>query len=205
MKHKSWSEPFISAHPELIIIVKEERDFDFLKDKYYALEIGTGRGDFLLTMASKDPSRLWIGVEMNVDALAITAKKIVNSGLKNVLLIRQNFQTIAPLFPKERCTNIFLNFSDPWPKKRHAKRRLTSKSFLMEYERLLMTKGSLVMKTDNSDLFTYSLTMIEESALKIEDIDEHYAFDEEHDAMTEYESKFRQLGQPIYRLIARKE
>ncbi len=205
MKHKSWSEPFLNEHPELIKVIKEEDDLAFLKGKTLALEIGTGRGDFILNMAQKYPSLFWIGVEMNVDALAVTAKKVVEKGLSNIILIRQNFQYLAPLFPSSTFSKIYLNFSDPWPKKRHAKRRLTSKWFLDEYERLLIRSGQLIMKTDNKDLFEYSLLTLDESVLNLELVDDNYEFKAECDAMTEYETKFRSLGQPIYRLMARKE
>lgn len=205
MKHKSWSEPYLTSHPEVVLTVVKEDDVHLEKDQTYVLEIGTGRGDFILQMAIKHPEYQFIGIEMNVDALAITAKKIVESGVKNVHLIRQNFFVIAPFFLENSFSKIYLNFSDPWPKKRHAKRRLTSPSFLKEYARLLKKDGALIFKTDNYDLFTYSLETLKEEQWKILLLEEPYMTVEDDDAMTEYEKKFRDLGMPIYRLVAQKE
>ncbi len=203
MKHKSWSEPYLLEHSEIVKDIKSQDDVKaILKDKV-ALEIGTGRGNFILGMAKKYPSILWIGIEMNVDALAICAKKIVESGLKNVVLIRQNFILISEYFLSESIDNIYLNFSDPWPKKRHHKRRLTSSMFLSEYRRILKTDGSIIQKTDNEQLFDCSLVEFELGKWQIVYSDRNYIFDEENDVMTEYERKFRELGQPIYRLIAK--
>lgn len=203
MKHKSWSEPYLLEHSEIVKDIKNQDDVKaILKDKV-ALEIGTGRGDFILGMAKKHPSLLWIGIEMNVDALAICAKKIVESGLKNVVLIRQNFILISEYFLSESIDNIYLNFSDPWPKKRHQKRRLTSSMFLSEYRRILKKDGSIIQKTDNEQLFDCSLVEFELGKWQIVHSDRNYIFDEENDVMTEYERKFRELGQSIYRLIAK--
>ncbi len=203
MKHKSWSEPYLLEHSEIVKDIKSQKDAKtILKDKV-ALEIGTGRGDFILGMAKKYPSIQWIGIEMNVDALAVCAKKIVESGLTNVILIRQNFILISEFFLSQSIDNIYLNFSDPWPKKRHHKRRLTSSMFLSEYRRILKEEGLLIQKTDNEILFDCSLIEFENNKWQIVYCDRNYVFDEETDVMTEYERKFRDLGQPIYRLIAK--
>lgn len=203
MKHKSWSEPYLLEHSEIVKEIKSEADIKtILKDKV-ALEIGTGRGDFILGMAKKYPSIQWIGIEMNVDALAVCAKKIVESGLTNVILIRQNFIIISEFFLSHSIDSIYLNFSDPWPKKRHHKRRLTSSMFLLEYRRILKEDGSIIQKTDNEELFDCSLIEFENNNWQIVYNDRNYVFNEENDVMTEYERKFRELGQPIYKLIAK--
>lgn len=206
MKHKSWSEPFINEHNDIVKVIKDIDDFDFLNGREYVLEIGTGRGDFILQMAQKFKNKLWIGIEMNVDALAVTAKKIVENQLTNVILIRQNFAFVAPLLPPGLCTTIYLNFSDPWPKARHEKRRLTSDSFLIQYRDILCDSGQIIMKTDNCGLFDYSVWNIGfNKYFKIIKTDEDYQLDDTNDAMSEYERKFRNLGQPIYRMIIKKE
>lgn len=206
MKHKSWSEPFINEHSDIVKVIKDKNDFDFLNEREYVLEIGTGRGDFILQMAQKFKDKLWIGVEMNVDALAVTAKKIVENQLTNVILIRQNFAFVAPLLPLGLCTTIYLNFSDPWPKARHEKRRLTSNSFLYMYRDILSDNGQIIMKTDNCELFEYSVWNIGfNKYFKVIQTEEDYQLDDDNDAMSEYEKKFRNLGQPIYRLIIKKE
>ena len=111
---------------------------------------------------------------------------------------------MTPTIKDESIEGIFLNFSDPWPKKRHAKRRLTSNSFLLEYYRILKKGAQLIFKTDNYDLFTYSLEVINESPFKLVEANYNYDGKDEFDAITEYERNFRELGQPIYRLILEK-
>lgn len=204
MKHKSWSEPFLKDHPEIVKVIVHQEDVDFDFSYPTCLEIGTGRGDFIVQMAKKYPDFQWIGIEMNVDALAITAKKVVESGLKNIQLIRQNFIVIASFFPSSSFNKIYLNFSDPWPKKRHAKRRLTADTFLNEYRRLLKDEGELVMKTDNYPLFCFSVEMLEQEKWNIISLESPYEEIKEEDAGTEYEMKFRFLHQPIYRLKAKR-
>ena len=204
MKHKSWSEPFLEAHPEIVKVVVQEKDVDFDFQQKTCLEIGTGRGDFIVNMGEKHPELQWIGIEMNVDALAITAKKVVEKGLKNIQLIRQNFQVIAPFFKDESLEKIYLNFSDPWPKKRHAKRRLTASSFLQEYRRLLKKEGELIIKTDNYPLFLFTLEELEKEKWNVILLESPYETIHEDDACTEYETKFRSLKQPIYRLVAKR-
>ncbi len=205
MKHKSWSEPFINEHSDIVKVIKDKNDFAFLHNREYVLEIGTGRGDFILQMAQKFKDKLWIGIEMNVDALAMTAKKIVENQLTNVILIRQNFAFVAPLLPPGLCTTIYLNFSDPWPKARHEKRRLTSNNFLREYKDILKDDGQIIMKTDNCELFEYSIWNIGfDKYFKVVETDDNYQLDAATDAMSEYERKFRNLGQPIYRMIIKR-
>lgn len=205
MKHKSWSEPYILEHPETIITIKSEEDITKLVNGPVCLEIGTGLGDFILGMAKKYPNITWFGIEMNVDALAGCAKKIIENDINNVYLVRQNFANISDFFPSEFFDNIYLNFSDPWPKKRHHKRRLTAKTFLDVYRRILKEDGAIIQKTDNVDLFDYSLVTLEEEGWNIVYNDRNYIFNEEIDVMTEYEGKFRAKGQPIHRLIASKK
>lgn len=204
MKHKSWSEPFLEAHPEIVKAVVQEKDVDFDSQQKTCLEIGTGRGDFIVNMSEKHPELQWIGIEMNVDALAITTKKVVEKELKNIQLIRQNFQVIAPFFKDESLEKIYLNFSDPWPKKRHAKRRLTASSFLQEYRRLLKKEGELIIKTDNYPLFLFTLEELEKEKWNVILLESPYEMIHEDDACTEYETKFRSLKQPIYLLVAKR-
>ena len=198
-KFKAWAEPFINEHPEVMC------PFDALNSfKDYYLEIGSGKGQFLLEMAKKYPDIIFIGVEMNITCAGFTAKKLVENEIKNATLVRANAQVRTPTIKDDSVEGIFLNFSDPWPKKRHAKRRLTSNNFLLEYYRILKHGAKLIFKTDNLDLFNYSLEMIQESPFKLVEANFSYDGKAEFDAMTEYEENFRELGQPIYRLILEK-
>ena len=198
-KYKPWAKPYIEEHVEVMC------PFDKLNDyPDYYLEIGSGKGQFLLEMAKKYPHLTFIGVEMNVTCAGFTAKKLVENEISNAKLINANAAVITPTIKDNSVDGIFLNFSDPWPKKRHTKRRLTSESFLKEYYRILKKGAKLIFKTDNYDLFTYSLEVIANSEFKL--LEANYSYDgkDVFDACTEYERNFRELDQPIYRLILEK-
>ena len=198
-KYKPWAKPFIEEHTEVMC------PFDKLNDyKDYYLEIGSGKGQFLLEMAQKYPDLTFIGVEMNVTCAGFTAKKLVENEITNAKLVHANAAVMMPTIKDDSVEGIFLNFSDPWPKKRHTKRRLTSNTFLLEYYRILKSGGKLIFKTDNLDLFNYSLEVIKESSFKLVSADYDYDGKDTFDALTEYEKNFRELGQPIYRLILEK-
>ena len=198
-KFKAWAEPYINEHPEVMC------PFDKLNEQgSYYLEIGSGKGQFLLDMALKFPKLTFIGVERNVTCCGFTAKKLVENNITNAKLVFADAGQITPSINDASVDGIFLNFSDPWPKKRHSKRRLTSESFLAEYYRILKKGAKLIFKTDNYDLFTYSLEIISVSSFKL--VEANYSYDgkDEFDATTEYEKSFREEGQPIYRLILEK-
>ena len=198
-KFKAWAEPFINEHPEVMCSFEQLNELC----SYY-LEIGSGKGQFLLDMALKYPSLTFIGVEKNITCAGFTAKKLVENEIKNAKLVHADAGQMTPSIADASVEGIFLNFSDPWPKKRHTKRRLTSESFLNEYYRILKKGSRLIFKTDNYDLFTYSLEVIGASKFKL--VEANYSYDgkDEFDATTEYEKSFREEGQPIYRLILEK-
>ena len=198
-KFKAWAEPFINEHPEVMC------SFDALNNyQNYYLEIGSGKGQFLLDMAKKYPDLMFIGVERNVTCAGFTAKKLVENAVSNAKLVFADVQQIFPNIKSESVETVFLNFSDPWPKKRHAKRRLTSESFLSEYYRIIKSGGKLIFKTDNYDLFTYTLEIISSSNFKL--VEANFAYDgkDPFDTLTEYEANFREQNMPIYRLILEK-
>ncbi len=198
-KYKAWAKPFLDEHPE---ISYKEEELSSLLDVY--LEIGSGKGDFLIQMAKKYPDKLFIGVEKNVTCAGITAKKVVESALPNCRLLYGDAYVLLPHFSEGSVNTIFLNFSDPWPKKRHHKRRLTSDLFLKEYLRVLSNKGQLIFKTDNIDLFNDSLEYFENSPFKLVSKTNDYLGDDEFDVQTEYETYFRNEGTPINRAIYQK-
>ena len=198
-KFKAWAEPFINEHPEVMCL------FDKLNDEgSYYLEIGSGKGQFLLDMALKFPKLKFIGVEKNVTCAGFTAKKLVENQISNAKLVFADAQQMTPSIKDDSVEGIFLNFSDPWPKKRHTKRRLTSELFLKEYYRILKKGAKLIFKTDNYDLFIYSLKIIQSSDFKL--VEANYSYDgkDNFDATTEYEANFRSQNMPIYRLILEK-
>ena len=198
-KYKPWAKPYIEEHTEVMC------NFDAINNyKNYYLEIGSGKGQFLVNMAKNHPDTFFIGMERNVTCAGFTAKKLVEGEVTNAKLVYADAGQVLPSINAESVEGIFLNFSDPWPKKRHAKRRLTSDSFLGQYYRILKRGGKLIFKTDNYDLFTYSLEILENSTFKL--VEANYSYDgkDPFDEITEYEASFRELGQPIYRLILEK-
>lgn len=199
-KYKPWAEPYIKEHKE--VTFSEEQLLSF--DKPYYLEIGSGKGQFLVDMAKKFPDKFFIGVERNVTCAGITAKKLVEEKIENAKLMYINAEVLLPNIKDNSIESIFLNFSDPWPKKRHHKRRLTANSFLDNYYRLLKDGGRLIIKTDNVDLFAFTLENLENSKFKIIYKSDDYQDYDEFDTMTEYEQSFREEGIPIHRLVLEK-
>lgn len=195
-KFKAWAEPYINEHTE--VMLKGE---DLSSKKNFVLEIGSGKGQFLVLMSQKFPSLDFVGIEKNVTCSGFTAKKLVESESKNAKLIFDDAERVLINVKDESIDTIFLNFSDPWPKKRHAKRRLTSEKFLNEYYRVIKSGGKLIIKTDNDDLFAFSKEMFEESKFIIDSCTEDYDGTDDFDAMTEYEENFRSINKNINRMV----
>ena len=199
-KYKPWALPYIQEHVE--VMLTEEQLLDF--DKPYYLEIGSGKGQFLVDMAKKFPEKFFIGVERNVTCCGFTAKKLVEEKLENAKLMFINAEILINNIKDNSIDGIFLNFSDPWPKKRHHKRRLTAEAFLKNYYRVLKPGARIMMKTDNPDLFAFTLENLENSPFKIIEQNDNYLTHDEFDTMTEYEQSFREEGIAIHRLVLEK-
>ena len=168
------------------------------------IEIGMGKGDFIIENAIKNPDINFIGIE-KFDSVIARACEKVPADLKNLILVRMDALDIDKAFNKE-IDRIYLNFSDPWPKKRHTDRRLTSHIFLNKYDNIFKNKKEIIQKTDNQSLFEYSIISLSTYGYIIEDI----SFDlhnsgKENIIMTEYEKKFTSKGNNIYYLIATKK
>ena len=199
-KYKPWAKPYIEEHQEISLSEEEIQKLD----NFY-LEIGSGKGDFLLSMSLKNPDLFFLGVEKNVTCAGFSAKKLVENKVTNGKLLYMDAERLMPLIKDNSINTIFLNFSDPWPKKRHHKRRLTSDRFLNEYLRILKPHGKIIFKTDNVDLFAFSIeTFNENKNFKIEVMDEDYDGLDPFDAMTEYEAFFREEGTKINRMVVSK-
>ncbi len=195
-KFKAWTKPYIEEHLEYSLTDEEISSLD---DFY--LEIGSGKGDFIIQMSEKYPDRLFLGIEKNVTCAGITLKKIVEKELKNVKFLFKDGAEVIRLLKDHSVNKIYLNFSDPWPKKRHSKRRLTSDSFLEEYKRILKPRGNLVFKTDDIDLFNYSIEMFNEAGFKVINSTFDYDGSDVDDAITEYQTKAVNKGITIKRVI----
>lgn len=168
------------------------------------LEIGVGKGKFIFENAEKNTQNNYIGIEKNASILSIAVKRHKDINLPNLKLICADAENINKIFSKEIDT-LYLNFSDPWPKKRHHMRRLTSSKFLNLYEEIFKISKTIIMKTDNQQLFEYSLENLSNYNYRFEKVrlDLHNS-DITDQVTTEYEEKFKKENKPIYMLIARK-
>lgn len=176
----------------------------FGNDRPIYLEIGMGKGKFLIENAIRYPEINFIGIERYDSVLARALEKVPEN-LKNIKIVRLNAEYIEKLFDHE-ISLIYLNFSDPWPKKKHHRRRLTSLEFLSKYDTIFQTDAVIVQKTDNADLFAYSLCCLSQYGYVLEDVSLDYQPTvEDENIETEYEERFRKLHLPIYRLIAKKK
>ena len=169
------------------------------------IEVGMGKGRFLMDLAALNPNINYIGIERYTSVLLRAVQKMQETELANVHFLCIDAATLPDIFDKNEVDRIYLNFSDPWPKDRHARRRLTSAEFLARYDQILQPTGTIEFKTDNRGLFDFSLDQIRESDIWKLDA---YTFDLHQDTdmntgnvMTEYEEKFSSIGNPICKLI----
>ena len=184
-KKGKWAEVFGNDHP-------------------IHIEVGMGKGQFIIEMAKRNPEINYIGIEKYSSVLVRAVEKLEDFEQNNLRLIRMDAEIIEEVFDKDEVDRIYLNFSDPWPKDRHAKRRLTSTRFLKRYNNILTPEGRVMFKTDNKDLFDFSLEQVEEAGWILENhtYDLHHSEYNEGNVMTEYEEKFSAKGNPICRLVA---
>ena len=163
------------------------------------LEIGCGKGKFAVEMAQKYPDVLFVAVERDPSALLLAMEKALPLELKNLYFISSDVQKLSEAFAPEEVDCIYLNFSDPWPKKGYAKRRLTHRRFLELYRTLLIEGGELYLKTDNVGLFDFSLEEFESAGLTLTFMsrDFHATPEASDNIMTEYEANFSSKGMPI--------
>ena len=196
-KFKAWTVDYIKQHPEKMLTMDELLNVSYS----YAIEFGSGKGRFILEMAKKFPSINFIGVERNVTCAGMAVKKLVDEDISNAKMMFINADEVLLNLKDNSVDYIFLNFSDPWPKKRHAKRRLTAPKYLSSYARILKNSGLLHIKTDNSDLYNFTLEVLDDAPFEIIKNDENYDGQDDFDAMTEYEESFREENKPIYKLV----
>lgn len=169
------------------------------------IEIGMGKGRFLTALAKQNPNINYIGIE-RYDSVLVRAleKREQEEEIHNLFYLCEDAKNIADIFAPEEVDRIYLNFSDPWPKDRHAKRRLTSTEFFARYNRILAKSGEVMFKTDNRILFDFSLEQVPLAGWQLKDVtfDLHHSEYANGNIMTEYEEKFSSMGNPIFRLVA---
>lgn len=181
----------------------------FHNDNPIRIEIGMGKGRFIMDLARMNPEINYVGIEKYSSVLIRGIQKMESDPLPNLYFIRMDAEEITAVFDREEVDRIYLNFSDPWPKDRHAKRRLPSREFLHRYDEILVKGGVIEFKTDNQDLFRFALEELEPAGWRLDQMTEDLHHDEEMmrgNVMTEYEERFSSLGNPIYKyIISRKE
>lgn len=178
----------------------------FQNENPIQIEIGMGKGNFITTLAKQNPNINYIGIEKYSSVLVRALEKREQIELSNLYFLRFDAKNITDVFEYGEVNRIYLNFSDPWPKDRHAKRRLTSKEYFARYDQILEKNGQVEFKTDNQDLFTFSLESVTEAGwyLEMSTRDYHNSPYIEGNIMTEYEEKFSSIGNPICKLIAKR-
>lgn len=205
----------IAIHPYVVQNAKENKNKwsdVFENANPIHIEIGMGKGQFILSLAKKNPHINYIGIERYSSVLVRGLERLELEefqNLANIKFLCIDARELPEIFGVGEIDKIYLNFSDPWPKSKHARRRLTSKEFLKRYETILRASGNIEFKTDNRGLFDFSLEEVKEAhSWNIEAV----TFDLHHDAnmkqgniMTEYEEKFSSMGNPIHKMIIRQK
>ncbi|MCM1189974.1 MAG: tRNA (guanosine(46)-N7)-methyltransferase TrmB [bacterium] len=172
------------------------------------IEIGMGKGKFIHTMAKEHPGINYVGIEKYSSVLLRAVQKTEQEALPNLRFLRMDAENVTAVFAPGEVDRIYLNFSDPWPKDRHAKRRLPSREFLARYDIILKSGGRLEFKTDNRELFDFAIEELEPAGWKAETVTYDLHGDPvlmEKNVMTEYEEKFSALGNPICKYIIYRE
>lgn len=208
VRNRKGAAEYLENNPQYVILNPEDSKGKwrqvFGNDNPIHIEVGSGKGRFVTGMAAQNPNINYIGIDIQLSVLSYALDKVLASGLPNIKLLRVDGSSLTNYFEKGEVDLMYLNFSDPWPKTRHEKRRLTYKTFLETYEQILPDKGEIHFKTDNRGLFEYSLGSMSQYGMILKQVwlDLH-ASDFEGNVMTEYEEKFSKKGQVIYRLEAR--
>ncbi|MGD9760895.1 MAG: tRNA (guanosine(46)-N7)-methyltransferase TrmB [Candidatus Izemoplasmatales bacterium] len=209
LRNVKYAAELLEEYPEIVVLNPKNHagnwDAVFGSKKNIELEIGSGKGKFIYEMAQKNPDNNYIGIEKFDSVIVRALEKAIFKPLPNLRLIRFDAKNLNEIFKNNEISNLYLNFSDPWPKKRQAKRRLTSPNFLSNYTKILKPEGHIYLKTDNYGLFEYSMMTINDSNdFYIEKIMlnlyQNLPID---NVQTEFEMKFVQQDKPIYFIKAK--
>lgn len=207
LRHIPGSEDEIAGSPYVVQNPSEKRGRwkeVFGNKNPIEIEVGMGKGRFIMELASLHPEINYVGIERYPSVLLRGLQKRAQMELDNIYFMCVDAKNLAEIFEPGEVQKIYLNFSDPWPKDRHAKRRLTSEEFMAVYDRVLKPDGVVEFKTDNKGLFDYSLEAVPRACWEIKEYtyDLHHSEMGEGNVMTEYEEKFSSQGNPIYKLVA---
>ncbi|MDQ0220310.1 tRNA (guanosine(46)-N7)-methyltransferase TrmB [Peribacillus cavernae] len=207
LRNKPWAEEKLADYPKYVIQQPKSHKGQwkevFENNNPLYIEVGTGKGRFITEMAKAHPDVNFIGIELAKRVIVSALDLLIEADLPNVKLMNVNANDLHGFFAKGDVSRVYLNFSDPWPKNRHEKRRLTYETFLKVYESILPEKGEVHFKTDNQGLFESSLMSISRYGMLLTyvSLDFHNS-DYQGNIMTEYEERFSQKGNRIYRLEA---
>lgn len=208
MRKKQWAEPFLIEQNQIVISEPQQYKGKWrtiLPYQELHVEIGCGKGDYLVQMSEIQKEIGWIGIEKERNVAAVAVKKAVEAKRENTRFIALDADQFSEWFGEGELDVIHLNFSDPWPKSGYKKRRLSHRGFLTKYADCLVKAGRIIMKTDNSTLFEFSLCEFADCGWKLLDVSVDFRRKEHtEDAISEYERRFMDLGQPIYRAIWQK-
>ncbi|MVA82794.1 tRNA (guanosine(46)-N7)-methyltransferase TrmB [Staphylococcus saprophyticus] len=207
MRYKPWAEDYLKKEPNIVDIDGSHAGrisewFD--NDQPIYIEVGSGRGQFITTLAAKHPEINFISMEREKSVMIKVLDKVIEQGLTNIKLICNDAIELNDYFKDGEVSRLYLNFSDPWPKKRHTKRRLTYQTYLALYKQVLKDDGEIHFKTDNRGLFAYSLESMPQFGMYFTKINLNlHEEDDEENIETEYERKFSDKGSRIYRMEAK--
>ena len=207
VRNRRGATELLEAHPQYVILnpadAKGRWQEIFGNDHPIHGEVGSGKGAFVSGMAKANPEINYIGIDIQKSVLSYALDKVLATDVPNIKLLWVDGSDLTDYFEEGEIDRLYLNFSDPWPKKRHEKRRLTYQSFLATYQQILPENGEIHFKTDNRGLFEYSLVSFSQYGMKLKGVwlDLH-ASDFEDNVLTEYEQKFANKGQVIYRVEA---
>lgn len=207
LRNKPWAQDKLNEFPQYVpsspAEVKGHWQARFEKEQPIHIEVGSGKGQFIMNMAKAYPEINYIAIEIQTSVIVTILEKQIEEALPNVQILHGDGSDLSEYFAPGEISLLYLNFSDPWPKTRHIKRRLTSPTFLSQYESILPENGEVHFKTDNQGLFEYSLSSMSEYGMYFRQVwlDLHKS-NYEGNIMTEYEEKFSSRGNRIYRLEA---
>lgn len=212
LRNKPWAINLVREHPESVI---DRPDLDHKVDwskrfsnvsRPLEIEVGSGKGKFITTLAEQHPEKNFVALELQQTAAGIILRTKLAKKLSNLQILCADAANIDSFFAPQSAAVLYLNFSDPWPKSRHEKRRLTYRTFLQKYQIVLQKGGQIKFKTDNSGLFAYSIKSMNNFGMHFDfvSVDLHHEAEEivQSNIETEYEHKFAAQGNPIYALYA---
>lgn len=208
LRNKPWAKTLIAEHPDMILVrpetIRNHWQSRFASPQPLYIEVGSGKGQFIVEMAKALPQYNFVAVEIQEAAIAMILKKQVSAQLPNLQLLLADGADLTDYFGAGEVAKLYLNFSDPWPKTRHEKRRLTYRDFLKQYQTILAPASELEFKTDNRGLFEYSLVSLSQFPMHLDfvSLDVHQDARVTFNIETEYEHRFSEKGQPIYQLKA---